>query len=96
MELTLQNSTRRDNTFYWDTPQTPYKIQSVCVVTSFECFNAVYPLNVTQYLESGRIDNTCDVVFDEQFSVKFLEYNPMRTPITDIQDIKITLVFEPL
>ena len=95
MELTLQNSTRKDNTFYWDTPQIPYKIQSVCVVTSFECFNAVYPLNVTQYLESGRTD-TCDVVFNEQFSVYFLEYKPMRLPITDIQDIKITLVTEPL
>ena len=96
MELTLQNSTRKDNTFYWDTPQIPYKIQSVCVVTSFECFNAVYPLNVTQYLESGRIDDTCDVVFNEQFSVYFIEYNPFRTPITDIQDIKIILVTEPL
>lgn len=96
MELTLQNSTRKDNTFYWDTPQTPYKIQSVCVITSFESFYAVYPLNVTQYLESGRIDDTCDVVFNEKFSVYFLEFNPMRLPITDIQDIKITLVSEPL
>jgi hypothetical protein len=95
MELTLQNSTREGNTFYWDTPQIPYKIQSVCVITSFECFYAVYPLNVTQYLESGRTD-TCDTVFNEQFSVYFLEYNPMRTPITDIQDIKIILVIEPL
>jgi hypothetical protein len=92
MELTLQNSTRKDNTFYWDTPQTPYKIESICVITSFECFNAVYPNNTTQYLESGRIDDTCDVVFNEQFSVYFYEYNPMRTPITDIQDIKIKII----
>jgi len=96
MELTLENSTRKDNTFYWDTPQIPYRIQSVSVITSFECFCAVYPRNVTQYLESGRVDDTCDVVFNEQFSVFFLEYNPMRTPITDIQDIKITLVLELL
>ena len=95
MELTLQNSTRKDNTFYWEIPQTPYKIQSVCVITSFECFYAVYPHNVTQYLESGRIDK-CHAVFNEEFSVYFLEYNPMRTPITDIKDIKIILVTEPL
>jgi hypothetical protein len=91
MELTLTNAKREGNTFYWDTPSS-YKIQSVRVVTSFECFNAVYPLNVTQYLESDRTDDTCDVVFNEPFFVSFQEYNPMRTPITDIQDIKITLV----
>jgi len=92
MELTLENSTRIENTFYWDTPQKPYKIESITVITPFECFYAKYPFGVTQYLESGRTDK-CDVVFNEQFTVNFQEYNPMRTPITDIQEIIIKLIF---
>jgi hypothetical protein len=90
MELTLMNARQEGDVFYWDTPF-PYKIQSVNVVTSFDCFFALYPLQVTQYLESGRTDDTCDVMFDEPFHVSFQEYNPLRTPITDIQSINIIL-----
>jgi hypothetical protein len=89
MELTLANARQEGDVFYWDTPF-PYKIQSINVVTSFDCFFALYPLQVTQYLESGRTDD-CDVRFDEPFHVSFQEYSPLRTPITDIQSINIIL-----
>lgn len=90
MELTLTNAKREGDTFYWDTPSS-YKIQSVNVVTSFECFYANYPFQVVQYLESGRTDYTCEAMFHEPFSVSFQEYSPLRTPITDVQSIHIIL-----
>ena len=98
MELTLANATFKDDVYSWDVPLSNYKIQTITVVSSSYSFQAIYKAiyddKVTQcmqYLESGRSENTCPVVFSGNFSVAFFEFIP-RVIIKDIQDIHIELV----
>lgn len=98
MELTLANATFKDDVYSWDVPLSNYKIQTITVLSSSYYFHAIYKAiyddKVTQcmqYLESGRSENTCPVVFSGNFSVTFFEFIPHIT-VKEIQDIHIELV----
>jgi hypothetical protein len=94
MELTLANSTLKDDVYSWEVPLSNYKIQTITVVSSTYSFQAIYNDKVTQcmqYLESRRSESTCPVVFSGNFSVSFFDFIP-RVIIKDIQDIHIELV----
>ena len=89
MNLNLENATVKDGIYSWNVTLSNYKIQTITVVSSTKTFNARYN-DVTQYLESGRPDDTCPAIFSGNFSVFFYTYMPSFI-ITDIQDIQITL-----
>ena len=77
MLLTLDNTKRLNDIFYWDIPFNSYKIQSITVTTNNYSFIAFYNYNletgegVEQYLQSGRTDDTNPSMFNGPFSVFF-------------------------
>ena len=77
MKLTLDNTKRVNDIFYWDIPFPSYKIQSITVTTNNYSFIAFYNYNletgegVEQYLQSGRTDDTNPSIFNGSFSVFF-------------------------
>ena len=97
MELTLDNSTRVNDIFYWDIPFSSYKIQSITVITNEYSFRGFYNYNietgegVEQYLQSGRPDDTCPAIFTGQFSAFFKQASSLPF-ISDVSEIKITIV----
>lgn len=85
------NAILEENTFYWEIPYPFYKIQSVYVVTDQNTFIAKYSCGVSQYLENGRIDDTCPSIFQGRFSVYFTK-DPLYQTISDIQSIQINII----
>jgi hypothetical protein len=99
MELTLDNSKRVNDIFYWDIPFSSYKIQSITVTTNEYSFRGFYNYNieteegVEQYLQSGRPDDTCPSIFTGQFSVFFKQALSLPD-ISNVSEIKITIIKE--
>lgn len=95
MDLTLDNANRINDTFYWDVSFSTYKIESITVITNDPRFRAYYNYNVEtgacveQYLESGRLDDTCPAIFSGNFNVFFkLGYESIK----EIQSIEIKIL----